>query len=78
MDYVDLTDEELEAENQRLMSERTRVGDEQDLIAAVRDSRASARKVAAFVDGLSDAERSVIVDAVAAQVGAGATTPGGN
>ena len=74
--YDNLSDEELIAANQTLMAKRTEIGEEQDRIAAVLNARATERKIAAALEQFSDAERDVLVQAVAANVNSGATAPG--
>ncbi len=61
---ADMTDDELEAENQRLMAGRAELEAKfkasQMAIAAELDARASSRRVDALLAGLTDDERAAI------------------
>lgn len=76
--YRGLTDEELEVENQKLQAERSKIGDEQDRIARVRDERFHKARAAAVLEGMSPGERDVLIEAAVAAAGAEAKAPGGD
>ena len=76
-DYRKLSDSELEAANQKLQAERSKLGDEQDRIAKVRDERYHEAHTAAILDGMSPSERDVLIEAAAALAKSEAKAPGG-
>lgn len=76
--YRGLTDEELEAENQKLQAERSKIGDEQDRIARVRDERSAKARAASVLDGMSPTERDVLIEAAVAQAKSDSPNPGGD
>ena len=76
--YRGLSDEELQAENQALQAERSKIGEEQDRIARVRDERFHTAKAAALLENLTSGERDVLIEAAAAQAAAEAKAPGGD
>lgn len=75
-DYAKLSDDELWAENKRLMAERTAIGDQQDAIRAVLNGRIAGAKATEILEGLTPGQRDVLIEAAAAMAGAGATAPG--
>lgn len=76
--YRGLSDEELESENQKLQAERSKIGDEQDRIAKVRDERYHKARAAALLEGMSPGERDVLIEAASAQAESDANAPGGD
>ncbi len=76
--YKGLSVEELEAENQKLQAERSKVGDEQDRIAKVRDERSAKARADSILDGISPGELDVLIEAATAQAKSEAKAPGGD
>jgi hypothetical protein len=77
-DYRKLSDSELEAANQKLQAERSKIGDEQDRIAKVRDERFHESRAASILEGMSPGERDVLIEAAVAQAKMEAKAPGGD
>lgn len=66
-DLSKLSDEELEAKNQKLMAQREEIRAEQREIADELNSRADERAAEAALAGLTPGARDVVIKAVAAQ-----------
>jgi hypothetical protein len=76
--YEGLSDEELEAANQTLQAERSKIGEEQDRIAKIRDERSAKARAAQVLEGMSAGERDVLIEAASAQAKLEAKAPGGD
>jgi hypothetical protein len=63
--YEKMSLEDLEAENQKLMARRTKIGEEQDKLKKVMNQRLVEKRVVANVGEMSDVERDVLVKALA-------------
>ncbi len=76
--YKGLSDEALEAANQKLQAERSKIGEEQERLAKIRDERAQKIRAQQILDGLSAGERDVLIKAAAAEAKLEAKSPGGD
>ena len=59
-DYENMTVEQLEAENQKLMAKRREIVSEQRILNAVRDRKIIEAKAKATIEGMTDSEKAAL------------------
>jgi len=79
-DYENMTVEQLEKENQKLMAKRREIVSEQRILNAVRDRKIIEAKAKATIEGMTDSEKAALTQVLSGAGGIGSEekvgTPG--